>query len=77
MTAEAHMKWQQILCETNTTPGIIMRLQKALKAKKYYHNKIDGVYGSDTTRAVAQYQKDKGIPSGALTLQTLKSLNVI
>ena len=74
---KAHMKWQQILCKTNTTPGLIMRLQKILKLKKYNPGKIDGTYGAETKRAVNQYQRDKGIPSGALTLETLQSLNLI
>ena len=77
VVAKAHMKWQQILCKTNTTPGLVMRLQKILKLKKYNPGKIDGNYGADTRKAVNQYQRDKGIPSGALTLETLQSLNLI
>lgn len=37
---------------------------------------IDGVYGSQTRRAVNAYQKKAGLPTGALTIRTLNSLGV-
>ena len=77
IVTKAHMKWQQILCKTNTTVGLVSRLQQSLKSKNHYLGKIDGVYGSLTKNAVKKYQKSKGLPSGALTLETLKSLNII
>ena len=35
---------------------------------------IDGIYGSQTRAAVKAYQKKKGLPTGGLTLETVRSL---
>ena len=39
----------------------VIKLQKALTILNYYDGKADGDYGSGTTAAVANYQKDKGL----------------
>ncbi len=74
--SEPYLKWEEILCETNTTPNVIAKLQKALQEKEYDVTKIDGIYGPETKAAVLKYQKDKGLNRGALTLETLKSLGL-
>ncbi len=73
-TTEPYLRWQEILCETNTTTDVVAKLQKALQDRKYNITMIDGVYGSETKAAVNAYQKDKGLNQGALTLKTLESL---
>ncbi len=75
--AEPHLRWQEILCETNTTPNVVIKLQRALSHKGYNITKFDGVYGDETRRAVRAYQRDMGMSQGALTLRTLKSLNIM
>ncbi len=72
-----HMKWEQILCKTNTTPEVIKTLQTALKSKGFYKGPIDGIYGPETSRAVHAFQKANHLSSGALTLKTLESLNIL
>ncbi len=74
--SEPYLKWEEILCETNTTPNVIAKLQRALQEKEYDVTKIDGIYGAETKAAVLKYQKDKGLNRGALTLETLKSLGL-
>lgn len=74
--SDATLEWRPILCETNTTPGVVMRLQTALKDKGYNPGNIDGVYGADTERAVVRFQKANSLPSGKLTLETLQRLNI-
>jgi len=74
--ADSYLKWQPILCETNTTNDVVANLQKALKAKNYKITKIDGIYGSETKAAVQAYQKANKLNEGALTLKTLKSLGL-
>ncbi|MDP8080099.1 peptidoglycan-binding domain-containing protein [Phocoenobacter skyensis] len=71
-----HLEWRGILCETNTTPDLIRRLQTALNKKGYRSGKVDGVLGRDTLRAVIKYQRANNLPSGQLTLATLKSLGL-
>jgi len=74
--ADSYLKWQGILCETNTTSDVVSNLQRALKAKNFNITKIDGVYGSETKAAVNAYQKANKLNEGALTLKTLKSLGL-
>jgi len=74
--SEGKVAWQPILCETNTTKGVVQRLQVALKDKGFDPGRVDGVICSETMRAVTAYQKSKQQPSGQLTLETLKSLDV-
>ena len=74
--ADSYLKWQGILCETNTTANVVSDLQRALKAKKFNITKIDGVYGPETKAAVQAYQRANKLNEGALTLKTLKSLGL-
>ena len=75
-TSEPYLRWQEILCETNTTPNVISKLQKRLQDQDYKITLIDGIYGPETTAAVNAYQKAKGLNQGALTLKTLESLGL-
>ncbi len=70
-------KWMPIICKTNLTPGLVKQLQIKLKKLGYYNGPIDGIYGPLTQKAVNQYEKDKGLAQGALTIETAKSLNLI
>lgn len=70
------LAWRQVLCETNTSPGLITKLQQALNRAGYNPGPIDGVMGRQTYVAIDQFQKKKGIETGGLTLRTLKALNI-
>lgn len=76
LATQPKLEWREILCETNTTPGLISRLQRALNAKGYKAGSVDGRFGRQTLNAVIKYQRDNGLPSGQLTLATLKKLGV-
>jgi outer membrane murein-binding lipoprotein Lpp len=73
---ESYLRWQSILCETNTKPGIVTELQETLQAKGYAISQIDGDYGKETQEAVLQYQRDNQLGEGALTIETLESLGL-
>ena len=77
LVSEGHLEWRPILCETNTTPGIVSKLQSALRNAGYNPGPIDGVIGRSTMAAVNAYQKANGIASGQLTMETLRRLKVI
>ncbi len=70
--------WVRVLCKDNMTRDMIVKLQKALKAKGYYHGPIDGIYGPLTQEAVVNFQKDHDIPitPGAVTERALKLLGL-
>lgn len=72
-----HMEWRPILCETNTTPGIITSLQQALLDSGYDPGPVDGDLGYQTMIAVEAFQQSKGLPTGQLTMETLYQLGVV
>lgn len=77
LVSEGQLEWRPILCETNTTPGVVSKLQRALRGAGYNPGQIDGVLGRDTMAAVNAYQKASGIASGQLTMETLRKLKVL
>ena len=74
--SNSYIRWQSILCKTNTKPDIISSLQKALQAKGYPIDTINGEYNLETKKAVNSYQEDNSLSKGALTLKTLESLGL-
>jgi hypothetical protein len=74
--ADSCLEWRKVLCETNMSPGLVMKIQQALSRAGYNPGPIDGTYGSQTRAAVASYQKAKGFGEGELTYETIESLGV-
>ncbi|MGB1237591.1 MAG: peptidoglycan-binding domain-containing protein, partial [Pseudomonadales bacterium] len=74
--SDEKLEWRSILCETNTTAGVIQRLQGALRTAGYNPGPIDGVLGIETMAAVNRYQKANNMASGQLTMDTLRKLGV-
>ncbi len=77
LVAEGHLEWRPILCETNTTPDVVRKLQSALRNAGYDPGAIDGILGKSTMSAVNAYQKANGLASGQLTMEALRRLKVI
>jgi hypothetical protein len=77
MVADGRLQWRPVLCETNTTPDVVRRLQSALDGAGYNPGPIDGIIGPLTTKAMSAYQRSTGLASGQVTLETLKKLSVI
>lgn len=73
---EGHLAWRQILCETNVTPDVVKKIQEALREAGVYKGPADGNLGPGTVTSIVSYQKAKGLPTGQLTMETLKSLKV-
>lgn len=67
---------QPLWCQ-NATPETVRQVQRALKQVYYYHGSIDGAYGPQTRRAIASYQRAKGLAVGGMTFETLRSLGFI
>ena len=76
LMTEGRLEWREVLCNTNTTSDVIFSLQNKLKDAGYNPGPIDGDIGTTTMTAVKSYQKDKGLPVGELTIETLKSLGL-
>ncbi len=73
---DSALEWRSILCETNTTPNVIRRVQQALQRAGFNPGSIDGEMGSHTMSALNAYQTKKRLASGQITMETLKSLGV-
>jgi hypothetical protein len=73
---DSQIKWQSILCETNTTKDVIRSIQQSLTDAGYNLGEVDGIIGSATLNAVKKYQHRKNLAVGQLTLETLKSLGI-
>ena len=76
LVKEGTAAWKSILCETNTTPGIVADIQRALLAKGFNPGKIDGVIGRETADAIKAFQQANGLSTGGLTMETLERLGV-
>jgi len=73
---EGHMEWRRVLCETNVTPEIISRIQNALVNSGFDPGPVDGILGMHTHRAIKDYQIEKGLATGGLTYNLIKSLGI-
>lgn len=76
-TAPARTVWTSVLCDVNTTPDVVVRLQRALKSAGHYRGPIDGVIGSQTTSAISSYQSAQGVQSDILTIDNAKKLGIL
>ena len=72
----ARTEWRSILCETNTTPDIVSRIQVALQRAGYYNGPIDGIFGPLSQRAIDGFQRDNGQVGTGVTMDTLSLLGV-
>lgn len=69
--------WGAVLCDVNTTPDVIKKMQTALAQKGFYRGPIDGIFASATAAAVQAYQRSLGQPAGKLTIETVRQLGAI
>ena len=70
------LEWRSILCQTNMTADMNLKIQNALHKAGYNPGPIDGVIGRQTLLAVDAFQRKNNLSTGGLTLRTLKELGV-
>lgn len=75
--APARTVWTSVLCDVNTTPDVVVRLQRALKSAGHYRGPIDGVIGSQTTSGIRSYQAAQGVEADILTIDNAKKLGIL
>jgi len=76
LVSDGKMDWRTILCETNTSAGVVTKIQRALSKAGYNPGAIDGVMGGGTRVALREFQKAKGLAVGGLTMETMRALGV-
>lgn len=70
------LEWREVICDTNSTPELISRVQSALASAGHNPGRTDGVFGMSTLRAMEAYQRANGLIVGQLTMETMGSLGV-
>jgi hypothetical protein len=57
--------------------SIVANAQEQLARQGYYHGKIDGILGRETSRAIARFQSEQGLRvTGVLTHDTIDALGL-
>lgn len=74
--SDAKQEWRQVLCDTNTTPDLVMQIQRGLQRAGLNPGAIDGVLGHATMTAADAFQRKNNLPTGGLTIQTLDKLGI-
>lgn len=74
--ADGKLEWKSVLCNTNTTPDLVTKIQSALKTQGYDPGPVDGQLGQMTLTAVDSFQRKNGLARGGLTMQTIQKLGV-
>jgi hypothetical protein len=76
MVASERTEWRRILCETNMTAPMIVKIQEALRAAGYNPGNADGKIGPLTAAAIQTYQLENNLATGGITYETLQKLGV-
>ncbi|MEM0986621.1 MAG: peptidoglycan-binding domain-containing protein [Pseudomonadota bacterium] len=69
------LEWREVLCDTNASASKIREVQAAL-TDSGYPTLIDGRFGPSTLRAMEAFQRDRDLPVGYLTIDTVQALGV-
>ena len=70
------MEWVEIVCPSKVDGFLIGQVQLALKGRKYYHGRINGIWTDFVQTAVENYQIENNLPIGKLDKDTILSLGL-
>jgi len=74
---KGYAKWMPMVCESNMTPKIIKKVQKALELEGFYQGEIDGVWDIESKSSARAYQKSKGLGvTSKLSIETMEALGI-
>ena len=68
--------WFQTPCPDAWTPVFISSVQRALTARGAYNGAISGEVDAPTRAAIRAYQRDRGIDSATLAVETAQALGL-
>ncbi|OIQ42297.1 MAG: peptidoglycan-binding protein [Roseobacter sp. MedPE-SWde] len=69
--------WLETPCAEQMTPEFIASLQRALAARGFYRGIASGQIDRATRIAIRRYQKDAGLDSSTLSLDTARQLGLV
>ncbi|WP_121634591.1 peptidoglycan-binding domain-containing protein [Tropicibacter alexandrii] len=64
-------------CPEQVTQDFVASLQRALGARGYFSGNVTGWLDAPTTAAIRRYQRDRGLESAQLSLETARALGLI
>lgn len=67
----------ETLCPPAYTPAFVQSLQRALRARGYYHGQLNAVLDAETGRAIQDYQRQTGPDSPLLSFSSAQSLGLV
>ncbi|MEP3560690.1 MAG: peptidoglycan-binding domain-containing protein [Marinobacter sp.] len=68
---------RQAVCDRNLTSDMVLKMQQQLAALGYAPGEHDGLLGPATLDALTLYQRENGLASGAITIETLEHLELM
>lgn len=74
--APARSEWRSVLCQTNASPGLVKRIQQALKDAGHDPGAVDGRWGRRSAAALDGFQGEAGLGQGGMTIETLERLKI-
>ena len=74
--SDEHFAWRRVICDASLDETMIRGLQRALKKRGFYPDKVDGIFGAASRDAVESFQSNNGLARGALTVETLEALGL-
>ncbi len=73
---DEQMSWQPVLCDTNMTKDVVLKIQQALADQGFDPGPVDGALGGGTMKALDQFQRKNGLATGGLTYEALNALKI-
>ena len=74
--SDEHFAWRRVICDASLDETMIRGLQRALKKRGFFPDKVDGIFGAASRDAVESFQSNNGLARGALTVETLEALGL-
>lgn len=68
---------RQAVCDRNLTSDMVLKMQQRLANQGYAPGVQDGLLGPATLDALTLYQRENGLASGAITIETLEHLELM
>ncbi|CAA6820169.1 MAG: Reverse transcriptase [uncultured Sulfurovum sp.] len=74
---KGYSKWMPMICESNITPNMVKKVQKALQLKGFYMGEVSGIWDLESKSAAREYQREKGLAiTSKLSIETMTSLGI-
>jgi hypothetical protein len=71
------IEWKEVVCEKDMTKSLIKEIQNELIKRGYYEGEVDGKISINLKQGLTSYQKKEGLYVGAITIESLKYLQIL